>query len=157
MPDSQRPHGLQPTRLLRPWDFPGKSTGVGCHRLLHVLHYHYLNITRLSVYLWVCNEILVYIYFILFHCLTFLKETIQNKQNQLFQNKHKIQCESFVKHNSQLFIKHDVMIVQSLSVSDSCGPMDCRLPGSSVHGILQAIILEWVAISFSRGSSQPRD
>ena len=29
--DSSRPHGLQPTRLLRPWDFPGKSTGVGCH------------------------------------------------------------------------------------------------------------------------------
>ena len=29
--DSQRPHGLQPTRLLHPWDFPGKSTGVGCH------------------------------------------------------------------------------------------------------------------------------
>ena len=28
-------HGLQPTRLLHPWDFPGKSTGVGCHRLLH--------------------------------------------------------------------------------------------------------------------------
>ena len=33
--NSSRPHGLQPTRLLRPWDFPGKSTGVGCHRLLH--------------------------------------------------------------------------------------------------------------------------
>ena len=33
--DSQRPHGLQSTRLLRPWDFPGKSTGVGCHCLLH--------------------------------------------------------------------------------------------------------------------------
>ena len=32
--DSSRPHGLQPTRLLHPWDFPGKSTGVGCHRLL---------------------------------------------------------------------------------------------------------------------------
>ena len=31
--DSSRPHGLQPTRLLRPWDFPGKSTGVGCHCL----------------------------------------------------------------------------------------------------------------------------
>ena len=29
--DSWQPHGLQPTRLLRPWDFPGKSTGVGCH------------------------------------------------------------------------------------------------------------------------------
>ena len=32
--DSWRPHGLQPTRLLHPWNFPGKSTGVGCHRLL---------------------------------------------------------------------------------------------------------------------------
>ena len=31
----QRPHGLQPSRLLRPWDFPGKSSGVGCHGLLH--------------------------------------------------------------------------------------------------------------------------
>ena len=38
-----------------------------------------------------------------------------------------------------------------------CDPMDCSLPGSSVHGIFQARILEWVAISFSRGSSQPRD
>ena len=38
-----------------------------------------------------------------------------------------------------------------------CNPVDCSLPGSSVHGILQARILEWVAISFSRGSSRPRD
>ena len=38
-----------------------------------------------------------------------------------------------------------------------CDPMDCSLPGSSVHGILQARILEWVAFPFSRGSSQPRD
>ena len=38
-----------------------------------------------------------------------------------------------------------------------CDPMDCSPPGSSVHGISQARILEWVAISFSRGSSQPRD
>ena len=38
-----------------------------------------------------------------------------------------------------------------------CDPMDCSLPGSSVHGIFQARILEWVAISFSRGPSQPRD
>ena len=37
-----------------------------------------------------------------------------------------------------------------------CSPMDCSLPGSSVHGIFQAIVLEWIAISFSRGSSQPR-
>ena len=38
-----------------------------------------------------------------------------------------------------------------------CDPMDDSLPGSSVHGIFQARILEWVVISFSRGSSQPRD
>ena len=38
-----------------------------------------------------------------------------------------------------------------------CNPLDCNPPGSSVHGILQARILEWVAISFSRGSSWPRD
>jgi len=38
-----------------------------------------------------------------------------------------------------------------------CNPMDCSLPGSSVHGIFQARVLEWVAITFSRGSSQPRD
>ena len=37
-----------------------------------------------------------------------------------------------------------------------CDLMNCSLPGSSVHGILQARILEWVAISFSRGFSQPR-
>ena len=38
-----------------------------------------------------------------------------------------------------------------------CDSMDCSLPGSSVHGILQARILEWVAISSFRGSSRPRD
>ena len=37
--DSWRPHGLQPTRLLFPWDFPGKSTGVGCHCLLQKMVY----------------------------------------------------------------------------------------------------------------------
>ena len=38
-----------------------------------------------------------------------------------------------------------------------CDPMDCSLPGSSIHEIFQARVLEWVAISFSRGSSRPRD
>ena len=42
------------------------------------------------------------------------------------------------------------------SCTTLCDPMDCSLPGSSVHGIFQAIVLEWIAISFSRGSSQPR-
>ena len=42
-------------------------------------------------------------------------------------------------------------------MSDSLRPVDCSPPSSSVHGVLQARILEWVAISFSRGSSWPRD
>ena len=37
VPDSSRPHGLQPTRLLFPWDSPGKNTGVGCHSLLQCM------------------------------------------------------------------------------------------------------------------------
>ena len=51
---------------------------------------------------------------------------------------------------------HDVCSVAQLCLT-LCDPMDCSLPGSSVHGIFQARILKWVAISFSRGSSQPKD
>ena len=46
---------------------------------------------------------------------------------------------------------------QSLIYPTLCDPMDCGPPGSSVHGILQSIILEWVAILFSRESSWPKD
>ena len=48
------------------------------------------------------------------------------------------------------------MLVTQLC-STLCNPMDCSPPGSSVHGILQARILEWVAILLCMGSSQPRD
>ena len=52
-------------------------------------------------------------------------------------------------------------IVETVLVAQSCptlcDPTDCSPPGSSVHGILQAGILKWIAIPFSRGSSQPRD
>ena len=47
------------------------------------------------------------------------------------------------------------LVVQSCPTL--CDPVDCSLPGASVHEILQARILEWVAISSSRGSSRPRD
>ena len=43
--DSSQPHGLQPTRCLRPWDFPGKSTGVGCHCLIWTTGIFYLLIS----------------------------------------------------------------------------------------------------------------
>ena len=44
--DPQWPLGLQPSRLLRPWDFPGKSTGVGCHCLLRIILLYVLLINR---------------------------------------------------------------------------------------------------------------
>ena len=77
-----RPHGRQPTRLPRPWDSPGKNTGVGCHFLL--------------------------------------------------------QC---------MKVKGESEVAQAcLTLRD---PMDCSPPGSSVHGIFQAGVLEWGAIAFS--------
>ena len=50
-----------------------------------------------------------------------------------------------------------VCVLVAQSCLTFCDPTDCSTPGFSVHGILQARILEWVAIPFSRGSSQPRD
>ena len=80
--DSVQPHRRQPTRLPRPWDSPGKNTGVGCHCLL--------------------------------------------------------QC---------LKVKSESEVAQSCpTLSD---PMNCGLPGSSVHGIFQVRVLKWVAIAFS--------
>ena len=80
--DSVRPHRWHPTRLPRPWDSPGKNTGVGCHFLLQCM---------------------------------------------------KVKSES--------------------EVSQSCptlrDPMDCSLPGFSVHWVFQARVLEWDAIAFS--------
>ena len=82
MSDSVRPQRRQPTRLLRPWDSPGKNTGVGCHFLL--------------------------------------------------------QC---------MKVKSESEVAQSCpTLSD---PTDCSPPGSSVHGIFQARVLEWGVIALS--------
>ena len=51
----------------------------------------------------------------------------------------------------------EVQVLVAQSYPTLCNPMDCSLPGSSVHGILQARILKWVALPFSRGSSWLRD
>ena len=80
MSDSLRSHRRQPTRLLRPWDSPGKNTGGGCHVILQY---------------------------------------------------RKVKSESEVAQSC-------------LTLRD---PMDCSLPGSSVQGIFQARVLEWVAFS----------
>ena len=60
-------------------------------------------------------------------------------------------------HNSKRKRKVKVKSLSAQSCPTLCNPMDCSPPGYSVHLILQARILEWVAISFSRGSSWPRD
>ena len=82
MSNSVWPHRRQPTRLPRPWDSPGKNTGVGCHFLLQ------------------CMKV---------------KSKIEASQS----------CQTL------------------------CNPIDCSPPGSSIHGIFQARVLEWSAIAFS--------
>ena len=61
--DPQRPHGLQPTRLLYPWDFPGKSTGVGCHCLLRLNHWESpITCFRWTVFFFLYNTALCVIF-----------------------------------------------------------------------------------------------
>ena len=77
--DPQWPHGLQPSRLLHPWDFPGKSTGVGCHQLyFHPKYIHYSNKTTtinlgctiLEIFLCVHMDKYIYVYRLMLslHC-----------------------------------------------------------------------------------------
>ena len=65
--------------------------------------------------------------------------------------------ESTWKNDSQTTKEVKVKVLVTQSWPTLCDPVDCSPPSSSVHGILQAGILEWVAIPFSRESSQPRD
>ena len=58
---------------------------------------------------------------------------------------------------SFLFLVRIVVCLVTQMCPTLCDPLDCSPPGSSVHGIFQLRILEWVAISSSSGSSQPRD
>ena len=84
-------------------------------------------------------------------------------QNIYFSNKQLFylqQVAIFEGTNNLLVVKFNIsnhpLYVKSLNRVWLCDPTDCSLPGSSVHGIFQAIVLEWVAIFFSRGSSQPK-
>ena len=67
MSDSSRPHGLQPTRLLRPWDFPGKSTRVGCHSLGVAWSYYFSNFNIFTK-----TQVLPSFWFTAINILTFL-------------------------------------------------------------------------------------
>ena len=64
---------------------------------------------------------------------------------------------SFQCHFYRYFLCVGVWMLVAQSCPALCDHMDCNPPGSSVHGILQARILEWVALPSSRGSSRPQD
>ena len=66
-------------------------------------------------------------------------------------------CSQILEQCKKLLWKSANVKVSCSVTSDSCDHMHCSLPGSSVHGMLQARIMEWVAIPFSKGSCQPRD
>ena len=61
------------------------------------------------------------------------------------------------RHEMEMTILAESETEVTQSCPTLCDPMDCSLPGSSVRGIFHTIVLEWIAISFSSGSSQPRD
>ena len=106
------------------------------------------------------------------HCLLISYTPIQNKKLKKKERKKKKQrprkdslmrsecrCQSLMKRQPSLLpCRRDCILpLRCLVASNSWDPMECRPPGSSVHGIFQARILEWVVTSFSRGSSWPRD
>ena len=129
MSDSVRPHGRQPTRLRHPWDSPGNSTGVGCHFLLQ----------RMKVK----NESEV-----AQSCLTLYNPRWQpTRLPRPWDSPGKntrVGCHFLLQSTK---VKSESEVAQlCLTLSD---PMDCSLPGSSVHGIFQARVLEWGAIAFS--------
>ena len=66
-------------------------------------------------------------------------------------------CRRFLYHLSHQGKKRKKESEVTQSCLTLCNPMNCSLTGFSIHGIFQARVLEWVAISFSRGSSRPRD
>ena len=63
----------------------------------------------------------------------------------------------FLQLDNCVFSFNGKLVLVTQSCLTLCDPMDCSPPDSSVHGILQARIVRWIAISFSRGSSQPMD
>ena len=92
-----------------------------------------------------------------------MKEYKQNSKDnhQIMRERTKEERNKKRLQNNALKINRIEIITCVCSVTQSCltfcNPMNCSLPGSSVHEIFQARILEWVAISFSRGSSRPKD
>ena len=132
MSDSSRPHGLQPTRLLGPWDFPGKSTGVGCHCFLHELYAAAAAAAAKSFQL--CPTLCAPIDGRL-PCSSV--PGIPSKNTGVGCH-FLLQC---MKGKSESEVTQSCLTLRDLT--------DCSPPGSSIHGSFQARVLEYVAIAFS--------
>ena len=98
-------------------------------------------------YLWCDKTIHDYTY-----VMNILRSVTVGKQNYWFLKKL-----THLPWRNKLWMKIGVKVWVTQSCLTLCDLMECSLPGSSVHRILQAQILEWLAFFFSRGSSQPRD
>ena len=136
--DPQRPHGLQPSMLLRPWDFPGKSTGVGCHCLLRCILRPLLNLPRVFL-----NIFLIIFDYQQFHGQLWI-ERLNCVPDFIFPTNIHVCRKAYI--NTCLYIYIYACVLRYLVVSNSLQPYDCSPPGSSVHGILKTRILEWVAM-----------
>ena len=132
--DSVRPQRRQPTRLLHPWDSLGKNTGVGCHFLLQSMKVKSEREVAQS-------------------CPTLSKPHGLQPTRLLHPwdspgKNTGVGCHFLL----QCMVKSESEVAQSCPTL--CDPMDCSLPGSSIHGIFQARVLEWVAVAFSSSLSR---
>ena len=145
--DPQRLHGLQPSRLLCPWDFPGESTGVGCHCLLW--HMHLLN--TYSIYVWLT-------YTSGFPGGPVVKNLPWNGEDTLIQflvweNPTGHRATKPVWHATKLMLWRLQVSTQRLNP----GLPHCRQTLYQLSHKGSPRIPEWVAYPFSRGSSWPRN
>ena len=131
MSDSVQPHRWQPTRHPRPWDSPGKNTGVGCHFLLQCVKVE----SESEV-----SEL----------CLTLSDPVDCSPPGSSIRPWDSPGKNTGVGCH---FLLQCMKVESEREVAQSCptpsDPMDCSLLGSSVHGMFQARVLEWGAIAFS--------
>ena len=176
MSDTVWYHRQQPARLPLPWDSPGKNTGVGCHFLLQCVKVKSesevaqscltlsdpmdLSLPGSSIRGIFQARVLEWVAIAFSGVQAQRHWFSNNKVSIFFFTKHYICSLSYGSSSSKP--NHQWPVCASTCVHAQwcltlCGSMNCSPPGSYVPGILQARILEWVAISFSRGSSWPSD
>ena len=160
--DSLRHHGLEPARLLYPWNFPGKNTGVGRHFLLLGESSPARDQTCVSYISCIGRQVLLPLSPPGKPSLNKCCYNLAAKSLQSFPtlyDPHRRQptkfchpCDSSGKNTGVgcHFLLQCMKVKSESEVAQSCptlsDPMDCSLPGSFVHGVFQATVLEWGAI-----------